>query len=71
MRNLIFHESVNPLRLDRPTVLAVTPLLREVIFSRTEPGNDTAEQRANLERVALDQLRRVEELPMCLPAADR
>jgi AraC-like DNA-binding protein len=79
MRTLMFDAAVNPLRLDRPTVLAVTPLLREVIIDLTAAGaadqapgvaasgGHTAEQRANLERVALDQLRRVEELPMCLP----
>lgn len=91
MRTLIFDAAVNPLRLDRPTVLAVTPLLREVIIAltadagpgdfgeladddpdnRPEPAVAGAdlddEQRTNLERVALDQLRRIEELPACLP----
>ncbi|WP_029136756.1 AraC family transcriptional regulator [Nakamurella lactea] len=67
MRNLIFDATVNPLRLDRPTVLAVSPLLREVIISLTTEPQVGADSRANLERVALDQLRRVEELPACLP----
>jgi AraC-like DNA-binding protein len=68
MRTLAFTETMNPLRLDRPTVLAVSPLLREVIIALTgEPGLDPA-QRANLERVALDQLRRVEALPLWLPS---
>jgi AraC-like DNA-binding protein len=68
MRTLAFARTVNPLRLDRPTVLAVTPLLREVVISLTGDTGLTAGQRENLERVALDQLRRVEELPLCLPS---
>jgi AraC-like DNA-binding protein len=66
LRTLAFAVPVNPLRLDRPTVLAVGPLLREVIVAL---GDDTLSprQRHNLEQVAFDQLRRVEELPLCLP----
>ena len=67
MRTLAFAETVNPLRLDRPTVLAVSPLLREVIIALTGDDSLTAGQRENLGRVALDQLRRVEALPLCLP----
>ena len=105
MRSLVFAEPVNPLRLDRPTVLAVDPLLREVIAALSE-GMDEAgrraagsrfahspasysgptgpaghvglagpaetpaadrRQRRNLERVALDRLRRAEELALDLP----
>ncbi|MCF2527784.1 AraC family transcriptional regulator [Yinghuangia soli] len=75
MRNLCFPAAVNPLRLDRPTVLAVTPLLREVVAALTGaahvPDRDrplSAAHRRNLEQVALDQLRRVDELPLGLPA---
>ncbi len=68
MRTLVFPEAVDPLRLDRPTVLAVSPLLREVIIALTEDDRLGPPQRANLERVALDQLRRVEALPLCLPS---
>ncbi|QMU77675.1 helix-turn-helix transcriptional regulator [Streptacidiphilus sp. PB12-B1b] len=68
MRTLAFAATVNPLRLDRPTVLAVTPLLREVIVSLTGDDSLTSAQRENLERVALDQLYRVEALPLCLPS---
>ncbi|TDD32787.1 AraC family transcriptional regulator [Actinomadura sp. KC06] len=62
-----------------PTVLAVSPLLREVIIALTTddaaaaeegPAGDdglTVRSRRNLERVALDQLRKVEELPLHLP----
>lgn len=70
LRALSFAPADNPLRLDRPAVLAVTPLLREVVAcltDDTEPAPD-ARQRRNLERVALDQLRRVEPLGGCLPS---
>jgi AraC-like DNA-binding protein len=74
MRTLAFDVASDPLPRDRPTVLAVSPLLREIIVSLTEAGGPaahgtlTAAQRADLERVALDQLRRVEALPLRLPA---
>lgn len=74
LRTLRFAAAVNPLHLDRPTVLSVTPLLREVVAVLTDapdvPERDrplTADQRANLERVALDQLQRLDALPLGLP----
>jgi AraC-like DNA-binding protein len=54
---------------DGPAVLAVSPLLREVMVALA--GDDTpytARQRATMEQVALDQLRRVDQLPVRLPA---
>jgi AraC-like DNA-binding protein len=53
-----------------PAVVAVSPLLREVIVALTSDDEPpyTARQRENLERVALDQLRRVGQLPVRLPA---
>ena len=53
-----------------PAVLAVSPLLREIIVALTTGDGPpyTARQRENLERVALDQLRRVGQLPVRLPA---
>ena len=52
-----------------PAVLEVSPLLREVIITLTSDGAPyTARQRATLEQVALDQLRRVDQLPVRLPA---
>jgi hypothetical protein len=53
-----------------PAVLAVSPLLREVIVALTSDDSPpyTARQRENMERVALDQLRRVGQLPVRLPA---
>lgn len=66
MRTLIFPAATNPLNLDHPTVLAVDPLLREVITALTSEEH-TPRQRRNLENVALDRLRTVDELPLCLP----
>ncbi len=51
----------------RPAVLAVSPLLREVIIALTASDAPSARRRRNLERVALDQLHEVEELPLHLP----
>jgi AraC-like DNA-binding protein len=53
-----------------PAVLAVSPLLREVIVALTSDDGSPydARQRENMERVALDQLRRVGQLPVRLPA---
>jgi len=79
MRSLVFAEPVNPLHLDRPTVLTVDALLREVIAALCEgrneeglptPGDGPAldrRRRRNLERVALDRLRQAEELHLDLP----
>jgi len=70
MRTLAFPASVDPLGLDSPAVLTVSGLLREIIVELTpfvDPAY-TARQRADLERVALDQVRRVGQLPVLLPA---
>jgi AraC-like DNA-binding protein len=53
-----------------PAVLEVSPLLREIIVALTS-GDGTPyspRQRATMEQVALDQLRRVDQLPVRLPA---
>ncbi|WP_435128325.1 AraC family transcriptional regulator [Actinacidiphila sp. bgisy144] len=73
MRTLSFPPGHGPFGDDRPTVVAVPPLLREVVVALTEPPGGahppyTPAQRADLERVALVQLRRVEALPLHLPA---
>lgn len=70
MRTLVFPASVAPMGLDSPAVLRVSGLLRELIMeltSRADPAY-TARQRADLERVALDQVRRVGQHPVLLPA---
>jgi transcriptional regulator GlxA family with amidase domain len=61
---------VAPLSLNSPAVLAVSGLLREIIAELTSSADPayTARQRADLERVALDQVRRVGQLPLLLPA---
>jgi AraC-like DNA-binding protein len=52
-----------------PAVLEVSPLLREIIVALTGDGTPyTARQRTTMEQVALDQLRRVGQLPVRLPA---
>ena len=54
-----------------PVVVTVSPLLREVIVALTtdDKHNDRdARQRANLQNVALDELHRVDQLPVRLPA---
>ncbi|AEW98654.1 AraC family transcriptional regulator [Streptantibioticus cattleyicolor] len=58
----------NPPGLDAPTVLAVSPLLRELIRAYTAaPGDDTPE-RHRLRAVLRDQLRPCPQRPMHLPA---
>jgi AraC-like DNA-binding protein len=56
----------NPLRLDSPTVLAVGPLLRELIIAYTGSGADTPE-RIRLRAVLLDQLRASPQQPLHVP----
>lgn len=56
----------NPLRLDSPTVLAVGPLLRELIVSYTGSDADTPE-RIRLRAVLLDQLRASPQQPLHVP----
>ncbi len=68
LRTVNFAVADAPPGFDRPTVLAVSPLLREVVIALTDDDGLAAEQRRNLERVALDQLRRVETLPTGLPS---
>lgn len=58
----------NPLGLDKPAVLAVSPLLRELIVAYTrDPGDDTPPHR-RLRAVMLDRLALSTELPLHLPA---
>ena len=72
MRTLAFSAAAgaDPRLPAEPAVLAVSPLLREVIVALTSDDLPpySARQRENMERVALDQLRRVGQLPVRLPA---
>lgn len=56
----------NPLRLESPAALTVSPLLRELIVAYTEDDSDTAE-RDRLRAVLLDQLRRSPQRPVHVP----
>ena len=70
MQTLSFPATVNPLSLTQPTVLAVSPLLREVIVSLTADVLDpqfTDQQRDHLVQVALDHLRPIDSSPLHLP----
>ncbi|MER5887073.1 helix-turn-helix transcriptional regulator [Streptomyces sp. NPDC001941] len=60
----------NPLGLERPAVLAVGPLLRELIITYSGPGTvrGSAEARRLL-AVLVDQLRHAPEQPLHLPRA--
>ncbi|ANZ40288.1 AraC family transcriptional regulator [Lentzea guizhouensis] len=53
---------------DRPTVIAVSPLLRELLMACTEPGLPPAEAR-RLRAVVRDRVRRADLAPLTLPAA--
>ncbi|MGW7545200.1 AraC family transcriptional regulator [Streptomyces sp. NPDC054770] len=57
----------NPLGLDRPTVLAVGPLLRELILAYTRTPHNDSPERGRLRAVLLDQLRASPQQPLHLP----
>ncbi|MCM2416997.1 helix-turn-helix domain-containing protein [Streptomyces sp. RKAG293] len=57
----------NPLGLDAPTVLAVGPLLRELILAYTRDPDDDRPERSRLRAVLLDQLRSSPQEPVHLP----
>ncbi|MFG1695675.1 AraC family transcriptional regulator [Nonomuraea sp. NPDC049309] len=57
----------NPLNLGRPAVLAVGPLLRELIIAYTADSAAPEAERARLLAVLLDQLKRAPEQPFHLP----
>ncbi|MFE2291387.1 AraC family transcriptional regulator [Streptomyces sp. NPDC059452] len=58
----------NPLRLDTPTVLTVSPLLRELIRACTDAPDDGSPERRRLRAVLLDQLAASPQRPVHLPA---
>ncbi|WP_307060521.1 AraC family transcriptional regulator [Streptomyces achromogenes] len=57
----------NPLGLDTPTVLAVGPLLRELIIAYTHAPDDDSPERARLRAVLIDRLRTSPQEPLHLP----
>ncbi|RZQ61954.1 AraC family transcriptional regulator [Amycolatopsis suaedae] len=60
--------SANPLGLREPTVLAVAPLLRELILAYTRDPDTDSPERKRLRAVLLDQLRAAPQQPVHLPA---
>ncbi len=58
----------NPLGLEAPAVLAVSPLLRELIVAYTRTPGDESPPRLRLRAVMLDQLKVSPEQPLHLPA---
>ena len=58
----------NPLGLTEPSVLAVGPLLRELILAYTRTPNEDSPERRRLRAVLLDQLRESPQQPVHLPA---
>lgn len=59
--------SDNPLSLAEPTVLAVAPLLRELILAYTRTPHDASPERGRLRDVLRDQLRASLQQPLHLP----
>ncbi|SCL71014.1 transcriptional regulator, AraC family [Micromonospora citrea] len=57
----------NPLALDRPAVLGVGPLLRELILAYTRDPQDASPERERLRAVLLDQLSVSPRRPFHLP----
>lgn len=57
----------NPLRLATPAVLAVGPLLRELIVAYTSGGARSAPESARLRAVLVDQVRASPQQPLHLP----
>ncbi|MFF0001389.1 AraC family transcriptional regulator [Streptomyces avermitilis] len=57
----------NPLALETPAVLAVSPLLRELIVAYTRTQDEHSPERARLRAVLLDQLRASPQQPLHLP----
>ncbi|TDX08852.1 helix-turn-helix domain-containing protein [Kribbella sp. VKM Ac-2566] len=57
----------NPLDLDAPSALVVSPLLRELILAYTDPAENQPDETQRLRAVLLDQLRRSPQRPTYLP----
>lgn len=61
--------SLNPVGLNGPAVLAVGPLLRELIIAYTADPSDDGDARVRILGVLLDQLERSPQQPLRLPTA--
>lgn len=58
----------SPLSLESPAVLAVGPLLRELMIAYTRDDTDSTRERARLRAVLLDQVRVSPQQPLHVPA---
>jgi AraC-like DNA-binding protein/quercetin dioxygenase-like cupin family protein len=67
LRLLGLPADTNPLGLTSPTVLAVSPLLRELVLAYTRAPHDDTPERRRLRAVLLDQLRASPQQPVQLP----
>jgi AraC-like DNA-binding protein len=66
IRTIYLPAAINPLGLTTPTVLAVSPLQREVMVALAE-GDPTENERRHLEAVLVDCLQRADVAPLHLP----
>ncbi len=67
MRTVLFQQAPPARSTGRPAVIAVSPLLRELILTLSAPTRQPAPARRRLEHVALDQLAESAEQPLHLP----
>lgn len=65
--SVAFDPGVYPVELASPTVIAVSPLLRELIITCSDPGDLPEEEVARLRVVLIDQLRHSPEQALKLP----
>ncbi|MGH2862578.1 MAG: AraC family transcriptional regulator [Solirubrobacteraceae bacterium] len=65
--SVAFGAAVDPFDDNRPAVVDVSPLLREVVLALTGAAELPPTTRRLLHQVVLDQLRRVTALPLALP----
>ncbi|MBV9845015.1 MAG: helix-turn-helix transcriptional regulator [Kutzneria sp.] len=64
---MLFATGTNPLRSRLPAVVAVSPLLREVLLALTTPEPPTARKATHLRNVVLDELTPTPQPPLQLP----
>jgi AraC-like DNA-binding protein len=65
--SVLFPPRTDPLGADRPTPLAVSPLLREVLLALTAPAAPPGRRSAHLQRVLLDELLPADTPSLLLP----
>ena len=65
--SVLFSIHTNPLRARRPTVVAVSPLLREALLALTTPVPPSGRRAIHLRHVVLDELTPAHTLSLLLP----